>query len=301
MRWRKLGHLWAPDGSREWMLTHAANPVVESIEGDLARIYFAGRDARQRSHIGSVEIELRPPFWVARSSVEPVLAPGAVGAFDDSGVVPACVVQVGQRTLLYYLGWNLGVTVPWRNSIGLAIREPGAERFERVSPAPVLDRNRHDPFSISYPWVMPRPGGGWRMWYGSNLRWGARQEDMAHVIKYAESDDAVSWQPTGRIAIDLADPSEYAIARPCVVVDGGLHRMWYSHRGPQYRIGYAESPDGVNWTRCDAQAGIAPADSGWDSISIQYAFVFDHAGRRLMLYNGQAYGRTGFGLAELEA
>ena len=31
-----------------------------------------------------------------------------------------------------------------------------------------------------------------------------------------------------------------------------------------------------------------------------YPYVFDHAGNRYMLYNGNGYGRTGFGMAILE-
>ncbi len=32
---------------------------------------------------------------------------------------------------------------------------------------------------------------------------------------------------------------------------------------------------------------------------IEYAHVFDHAGTRYMLYNGNGYGKTGVGLATL--
>jgi len=120
---------------------------------------------------------------------------------------------------------------------------------------------------------------------------------MRHVIKYAESDDGLNWRRDGRIAIDLSGPGEYAIARPCVVREGDVYHMWYSHRGPAYRIGYARSKDGIAWTRDDAAAGIDVSSSGWDSESIQYAHVFTHAGRLYMLYNGNGYGATGFGLA----
>ena len=120
---------------------------------------------------------------------------------------------------------------------------------------------------------------------------------MAHVIKYAESDDGIHWKREGVIAVGLEAAGEYAIARPCVVKDGSLYRMWYSHRGPAYRIGYAESGDGVSWRRMDESVGIEPSAQGWDSQSIQYAFVFRHRGRLHMLYNGNDYGRTGFGLA----
>ena len=77
--------------------------------------------------------------------------------------------------------------------------------------------------------------------------------------------------------------------------------MWFSCRGRTYRIGYAESADGRSWLRADERAGIGVSESGWDSESIEYPHVFDHGGRRYMLYNGNGYGKTGFGLAVLES
>lgn len=77
--------------------------------------------------------------------------------------------------------------------------------------------------------------------------------------------------------------------------------MWYSRRGTSYRIGYAESADGLSWRRLDHQDGIEVSDSGWDSEMIAYAYVFDAEGERYMLYNGNGYGATGIGLAVLEA
>jgi hypothetical protein len=122
---------------------------------------------------------------------------------------------------------------------------------------------------------------------------------MAHVIKYAESMDGMIWQRTGTIAIDFKSAEEYAISKPCVLKENGRYKMWYSYRGTAYRIGYAESEDGIHWTRMDDQVGIDVSESGWDSDMIEYPHVFDHQGRRYMLYNGNEYGRTGFGLAIL--
>ena len=279
------------------MVTHAANPIAEPLGDHLCRIYFSTRDSNDRSSIAWLEIDLREPTRVLRIADEPLLSPGPIGAFDDSGLSAACVLRSGADRYLYYVGWNLGVTVPWRNSIGLAISRNG-RRFERVSPAPVLDRDRHDPFSVSYPWVM-REGGTWRMWYGSNTNWGKHQQDMAHLIKYAESNDGVSWRREGRVAIPL-QPPEYAISKPCVVRDEHLYRMWYSHRGSNYRIGYAESEDGLAWTRFDGRSEIVPSAEGWDSEAVCYACIFDQAHARYMLYNGNGYGRTGLGIAILE-
>jgi hypothetical protein len=42
------------------------------------------------------------------------------------------------------------------------------------------------------------------------------------------------------------------------------------------------------------------SDQGWDAEMIEYPFILDHQGERYMLYNGNGYGKTGFGLAILE-
>jgi hypothetical protein len=99
------------------------------------------------------------------------------------------------------------------------------------------------------------------------------------------------------VAIDFACEQEYAISRPCVVRDGDCYRMWFSARGESYRLGYAESHDGLSWTRDDDAAGLHPSDRGWDSEMVAYPVVLDHRGRRYMLYNGNGYGLTGIGYA----
>jgi len=300
MEWRKLGAIFRPDNHHPWMRSHASNPVAEHRGGDLFRIYFGSRDERNRSSIGWVEIDLRRPGQVLRVAERAVVAPGAAGSFDDSGASMGCLVARpdGSR-LLYYLGWNLGVTVPWRNSIGLAI-SPGADAdFEKYAAAPVLDRGAADPYSLSYPWVRAE-GGSWTMWYGSNLAWGASQNDMSHVVKRAQSRDGIAWSRDGEVAVGLRG-GEIAVSRPCVLKDAEGYHMWYSYRGLAYRIGYAESSDGRRWSRRDGEAGIDVSASGWDAEAIAYAHVFDHAGRRYMLYNGNGYGKSGFGLAVQEA
>lgn len=142
-------------------------------------------------------------------------------------------------------------------------------------------------------------GGLWRMWYLSCTGWSDSPDGIRHHyhIKYAESSDGLHWKRDGVVAIDYQDPSEYAISRPSVVHDADVWRMWYSHRGAAYRIGYAESLDGKTWQRMDDNAGIEPSASGWDSEMIEYPYVFDHRGTRYMLYNGNGYGKSGFGLA----
>jgi predicted GH43/DUF377 family glycosyl hydrolase len=297
MAWTKLGLIFCPDNNFDWMRTHAAGPVAEHIGDNRFRIYFGCRDSANRTSIGCLEIDINQPQRILALSRQPIVAPGEVGLFDDSGASMGCLVQDGLRRYLYYLGWNLSVTVPWRNSIGLATSSDRDAAFTKVSRAPLIDRSDVDPFTLTYPWVM-HDHGRWKMWYGSSLKWGPNDADMAHVIKYAESADGIHWQRTGAIAIDLKSKDEYAIVKPCVLRYGSLYRMWYSYRGvAPYRIGYAESRDGLQWSRKDDEAGIAASGTGWDSESVAYAHVFRHGRQLYMLYNGNGYGRTGFGLA----
>jgi hypothetical protein len=299
MRWNRLGRVYCPTGEHSWMLTHAANPVAELRDDGTVRVYFGARDDSGRTSIGYVDLEIADSFQVLAVNPFPVVAPGSAGAFDDSGASMGCLVRTSEARFLYYLGWNLSVTVPWRNSIGLARSPVGESRFERVSLAPVLDRNRFDPYSLSYPWVL-HDEGRWRMWYGSNLSWGTRPTDMKHVIRYAESEDGIVWRPTGETAIVPGGGGEFAVARPCVVRDKSCWRMWFSARANAYRIGYAESTDGIHWVRMDEKYGLEPSFADWENEAVSYASVFDHGGRRYMLYNGNSYGRTGFGIAVLD-
>ncbi len=66
-----------------------------------------------------------------------------------------------------------------------------------------------------------------------------------------------------------------------------------------YRIGYAYSDDLKNWVRDDDQSGIDISAEGWDSEMQCYPHLFECNGNVYMLYNGNDFGRHGFGLAVL--
>ena len=303
MHWEKIGNIFTPDNNFYWMISHAANPFAEPIKYGLYRIYFTCRDSKNRSHIGSVDIDFDNNFKIEAISDTPIIAPGEIGAFDDSGVAMGYLIEINGEKMLYYLGWNLKVTVPWLNTIGLAVLNNTTNSFQKVSRAPLLDRSDEDPFSISYPSIL-KDKGIYKMWYGSNIKWGKDQSEMNHVIKYAESKDGIKWNRNYKVALGLVYENEYALSKPFVLKENGVYKMWYSYRGrgiiPTYRIGYAESNDGFEWCRKDDEVGINVSKNSWDSDMISYPFIFDHRNHRFMLYNGNGYGKTGFGLAKLK-
>ncbi|MGB3338255.1 MAG: hypothetical protein WBA73_13860 [Devosia sp.] len=259
------------------------------------RIYFSCRDEKNRSSISFVEIDITQPTKVLRVADQPVLQPGQLGMFDDSGASIGCIVKSGGRRQIYYMGWHLTVAVPWQNAIGMAVSDGPDAPFRRHGRFPVVPLDEIDPFTISYPWVM-EDNGKFRMWYGSNIAWGPTKPDMRHLLKYAESDDGISWTRNNHIVINFAHTGEYAICKPCVVKDPDCYRMWFCARGDAYRIYYAESPDGLVWTR-KAEPDLSVSETGWDSEMVEYPFVFDHDGKRYMLYAGNTFGKTGFGIA----
>jgi hypothetical protein len=302
--WRKLGLVFCGNGQFPWMRSHAAVPFARHLRDDLFRVYFSTRDSCNRSVTGALTMDLpgdlSSPPKVLEILPEPVIAPGELGCFDDSGAMLSWITDVGDQRYYYYIGWNRGVTVPFRNALGLAIGAGEAVPV-RYAPGPIVDRAPFEPHFVASACVLPGEGG-WHMWYLSCTGWdlaGAQPVHRYH-IKYASSPDGIAWRRRGQVAIDYASGDEYAISRPTVIRDGDLWRMWFSHRGRAYRIGYAESADAVNWRRLDGLVDLDVSGTGWDAEMIEYPHVFDHKGRRYMLYNGNGYGKSGFGLAVLD-
>jgi hypothetical protein len=147
--------------------------------------------------------------------------------------------------------------------------------------------SRSDSFLTAAPSVLFE-GGTWRMWYVSGPDWDANPErEPNYNIRYANPATGSSGGRQGTSRIDFSYPGEHAIARPHVMKDGSAYRMWYSHRGQSYRIGFAESADRLEWTRKDEEIGITVSSEGWDSEMVAYPWVGDLAGRRRMRCCGQ--------------
>jgi len=302
MKWIKKGLVIKPRGF-DWMATHAQNPFPERIDGNYHRIHFAGRDILNMSRGGYAALDVSKPEHL-HIEEQPTLGLGELGCFDDSGVMPSCIVDHEDRRYMYYTGWTQGVSVPYYFYIGLAIvsmDRHGDTIFDRISKSPILERNINDPYLTASPCILVERGV-WRMWYVSCIK--RTTEDgkpkSYYHIKYAESIDGIRWIRRGIVCVDFRDEKEYAISRPCIIKENGLYKMWYSYSSGSYRIGYAESKDGIEWQRKDEEVGIDVSESGWDSEMIAYPWVFDHKGERYMLYNGNGFGRNGAGLAVLD-
>lgn len=317
MRWTKLGRIFDPAGHAlpNNCVQFAQSPQALVFD-DFVRIYFSTREhdpegGKVRSHIAFVDMA-KDLSRTLRVSDKPVIALGGLGCFDEHGIFPMNVVRHGERILAYTCGWNRRVSVSVDTAIGLAESDDGGLTFRKVGDGPVLGPSLHEPFLVGDPFVVVHEGA-FHMWYIFGTVWKRFRPDEApdrvYKIGHATSRDGITWRKEEgrRIVADRLGEDE-SQALPTVVRIGTRWHMFFCYRQSfdfrknrdrGYRIGYAWSDDAANWTRDDGAAGIDVTPGAWDSDMQCYPHVFACDGRVYLLYNGNEFGRHGFGAAVL--
>ena len=306
MKWNKKGLIFSANNETPYMKTGGRTPVPLLIGEDIYKIYFASYDQEGRGQIYSLVININNPIKISELNTNPLLAFGNVGFYDDNGIIPSSILKHNGKIYLYTIGFSLKNKIIFDAASGLAISEDNGKSFKKYT-GPIIDRTIYDPCFAASPCVI-YDNAIFKMWYVSCERWEKQDHGKYkhfYNIKYKESQDGLHWEIKSKVAIDFKNRHEYAISRPTVIKDASnSYKMWYSFRAQEnietYRIGYAESKDGINWIRKDEETGIDVSEQGWDNEMICYPYVFDHKGKRYMLYNGNGYGKSGFGLAVLE-
>ena len=132
--------------------------------------------------------------------------------------------------------------------------------------------------------------GKYLMWYTGQIKPGA--EDGHSWIGYAESEDGIKWDRHKKpVLIFDQDWEKGAVMCPHVCWDEceKLYKMWYSG-GEQYEpdaIGYAESSDGINWTKLENNPiFLSDSNSVWEQEKVTACQVVHHNGWYIMFYIG---------------
>ena len=303
MKWLKHGVVWTPPGTQWWARSHATCPTPIWLDDRTLRVYVQCRDENNVGRIGFVDLDPADPRKVIRESREPVLDIGSPGSFDDSGVFQTSVLRVPDgRLYMYYVGFELLHRIRYRLLTGLAISTDNGNTFQRVQETPVLERSPGEMSIRGGPWV-DHDGQRFRMWYVAGSEWEMIEGKQMPIydIRYAESDDGLQWPAKGRVVLPVALDNEHGFGRPVVRQGPDGYRMFYSirKRNPaRYRMGYAESRDGLDWQRRDADMGLDVTEGAWDGEAISYCVDIEAGGKTWLLYNGNDFGVTGFGIAE---
>lgn len=318
MRWRKLGKIFDPT---HYTLPNDCVEFAQSpqalVFNDFVRIYFSTRavdkqNGKYRSHIAFLDVE-RDLRSVIRISEKTVIPLGDLGCFDEHGIFPMNVLRVGECLYGYTCGWNRHVSVSVDTAIGLATSRDDGLTFQRIGPGPVLAASLHEPCLVGDGFVKVI-GGVFHMWYIFGTGWKRfapeAAPDRTYKIGHATSHDGIEWEKeeARQIIADRLGPDE-SQALPSVIEIAGRYHMFFCYRQSfdfrsnsqrSYRIGHAYSDDLANWTRDDESAYLDVSAGEWDSDMLCYPHVFECDGKVYLLYNGNQFGRYGFGLAVLE-
>lgn len=280
-------------------------PTPFKINDDTLRVYVTVLDADGRGHVQYVDVSAEDPTRVLGQSDGPIFGPGLPGTFDDNGVMALSLVRVPDgRIFLYYAGFELCHHIRYRIFTGLAISDDNGRTFERHLNAPVLDRSEGELYFRGGPCAL-LDNGTFRMWYVAGSEWIDIDGKPMPVydMRYAESDDGINWPSHGRESMALTGDDEHGFGRPWVVKRGpDDYQLFYSIRRTSlgaYRLGYAESQDGLSWTRKDADMGLDVTPGKFDGQAIMYSAVVQTHNRTWCFYNGDGFGAAGFALAEL--
>jgi len=307
MKWDKKGKICSHETlDLPWFKKNIMVPVPCRLDEKTLRLFVTFCDEENIGRIGYVDVEADDPSRVTGYSRNPVLDIGLPGSFDDHGVVTASLVEQPDELWLYYSGYQMAVEVPYVILSGLAVSRDGGLSARRIQAGPVLPALPDELNSRCAPVVLKE--NFYKMWYTGDYDSGWRSDAQGkmmpwYLTKYLESDDGLHWdRAPARACLKFADDDEHGLAKPTLWCEDGLYKMIYSIRSLSggYRLGYAESADGIRFVRKDGEAGLDVSADGWDSEMVCFAARYEHGDRVYLFYCGNRYGQGGLGYAELE-
>jgi hypothetical protein len=151
---------------------------------------------------------------------------------------------------------------------------------------------------------------GWEMYYVSCTGWKVLEgkTEPQYTVKRAFSNDGIHWNRENKIILDYDDMGE-AFGRPCLVNFGAAEKLlFFSYRklsgyrnviGNAYQTAYAQWDDKRKIWQKKYEDTLPLGQPGvWDEQMACYGHVFEHSGIYWMLYNGNDFGKSGFGYAQ---
>lgn len=308
IKWEKLGRIFVPQDNN---LNYAKSPQAMVFD-DYVRVYFCPcKQDGQRVKCYVAYADFTKDFKTMINFSKDVISDGTLGCYDEHGIFPFSPVKYNDSIYAYISGCSRRKSVSVDTGIGLAISiDKYGNKFERLGNGPVVTSSLFEPFMVLDGFVKEY-NGYLHMWYIYGTEWNVFREneepDRTYKIGHAKSSDGINWVKDG-IQI-IPDKFEYeSQALPTVIYANNKYHMFFSYRHSydfrtnskrSYRIGYAYSKDLISWTRNDELVGIDVSDEGWDSEMMCYPNVFEMDKSIYLLYNGNEFGKHGFGIAKL--
>ncbi len=131
----------------------------------------------------------------------------------------------------------------------------------------------------------------YEMWFSASDKSSGPYLLRPWKIGYAVSNDGISWNiyPTPVLNPSPGKWDSQTVEEPFVIRESGLYKMWYSggsNATPQ-AIGYATSPDGINWAKDTLHNPILTAgNSPWENGGVCGCFLIPDEGGYKIWYTG---------------
>lgn len=316
MKWKKLGQIFEFEKSsfKERFVSHAQSPQAVVFD-DFVRIYFSTRkldsDKKFISHVQFVDMS-KDFGTILKSSQNEVIQIGELGTFNEHGIFPFNPLKLQDKIYGYTTGWTRRKSVDVDSGIGLSVSTDNGFTFKKLGDGSVLNASLHEPFLVCDGFVR-KFENKFYMFYIFGQKWCEETEEHApervYKIAYATSDDGINWIKADRCIIEDKIDKNECQALPTVIKIGSRYHMYFCYRHmigfrtekeKGYLLGYAFSDDLINWVRDDKNSGINPTEGDWDSDMMCYPNIFEMDNEIYLLYNGNEFGKYGFGLAKLE-
>ena len=207
-----------------------------------------------------------------------VPAPGSTPG-NWSGAASAVLVDGA-----YWLTYR--VRRPLREGRGVSVvvaRSEDGEHFVTVAEVP---RDEFGAESFERPVLVPRPGGGWRLYLSC-----ATQDSKHWWIEAVDADEPAGLEHGTRTVV-LPGSEEVAVKDPVLLVDASGWRMWVcvhplTEPGHEDRMttAHATSPDGLSW-RWHGTV-LEPTPGTWDQRGTRVTAVLSED-PLVVLYDGRA-------------
>ena len=220
----------------------------------------------------------------------PVLSVGTSGRFDENDVRSPWVIKDGSTYKMWYSGEQAGAV--WR--IGYATSPDGIS-WTKVDGAQtdqsVLDLGgggQFDEFDVWHCCVLKNETDDYEMWYTGEAI------GSVWAIGHASSSDGISWTKT-----DASNPvldgtgggtwDDNDVLKPCVIKEAADdYRMWYTGNNGFDAIGYANSSDGLTWTKNIGWVFNMTVQAGdFDSEEVRAPCVIKDGTTYKMWYTGE--------------
>ncbi|MDY6851143.1 MAG: exo-alpha-sialidase [Thermodesulfobacteriota bacterium] len=293
-RWvRRTNPVLSPGSTGAWDDKDVAHPwVVRDQQTGNSFMWYTGENTTTGTHQIGYARSTDGVNWTKEAN-NPVISPGPLAPWDTEVFNPVIMHSPGgdDSTSHKYKAWVTGACQAgqWR---ALYYTSPDGVNWTPGHSGPVLDvgPDLWDAEGVS-PCSVIKNGSQYRMWYMG------RGGQGANSVGYATSSDGVNWTKYSGNPVFTGVDGRWDINVYYFQVRyaQGMYRMSYSGKGSPYKIGYATSQDGINWTRTKIPGAswsqtdspwFGPAGNGFDRAHVLSPFIFNNGPDYYMYYYG---------------